>query len=664
MTGGWTKRSAAAWKGAVAGCLVFMTGRALLGAAQVSDAFPNAVAAGEVTSHSVLLWALAIQPGPVVFAVSTHADFSDIQVQAEAQAADPVLPVTVEVRDLAPGTQYFYRATDALGRFATGRFRTAAQEGSFRGLRFGVSGDWRGELGPYLALANAPERDLDFFVALGDTIYADYPSPAVPAAQARSLAEFRAKHNEVYSARFGVNALGELRSSTAVFAVPNDHEVLNDYAGGAPASSDARFTDSLAPFVNETELYRTAMQAFQEYNPIRPTVYQSSAEPRVHLKPRFYRKQQFGSDATLFLLDTRSFRDEELPGVVHPLDSSAIERFHAASFEALSDSGDLKTRRTLLGQTQLSELKADLLRAQETGSLWKFVLLGEPIQNLGFMGGSDRFDGYARERAELFRFILDHRIRNVVFISADLHGTVVNNISYQSALNQPFIPTEMFEVVTGPVAYEQPLGPTAFDVAAQTRVLPGLTLLQGLLNYVQVRDRASFEALPRSERDRLFQSIMDVQLTAIGLDPIGLENSPVRATLQEGHYVAAHTYGWSEFAVDPHTQALTVTTYGLEPRQPPASEGPAAASLEVVSRFVVRPASSSPGSPELSVRRTDAAEVEIRWPVGPVFVLQSSPVPGPSAWSDAAEAATMAVGWHVVRVPIRGTGRMFRLRGE
>ena len=97
--------------------------------------------------------------------------------------------------------------------------RTPGEPGTFRGLRFGVSGDWRGELSPYPALQNAAERDLDFFVELGDTIYADYPSPAVPADQARTLAEFRAKHSEVYSARFGLNAWAELRSSTPVWAV-------------------------------------------------------------------------------------------------------------------------------------------------------------------------------------------------------------------------------------------------------------------------------------------------------------------------------------------------------------------------------------------------------------------------------------------------------------
>ena len=118
-------------------------------------------------------------------------------------------------------------------------------------------------------MANAVARDLDFFVALGDTIYADYPSPAVPATQARELTEFRAKHNEVYSARFGRNTLADLRASTAWFVVPDDHEVINNFAGGAPGSSDQRF-EQQAAFINEAVLYRTGFQGIPRVQPHSP----------------------------------------------------------------------------------------------------------------------------------------------------------------------------------------------------------------------------------------------------------------------------------------------------------------------------------------------------------------------------------------------------------
>ena len=59
--------------------------------------------------------------------------------------------------------------------------RTAPALCDETGLRFGVSGDWRGELAPYPAIRNIQQRDLDFFVLHGDTIYAEnYSLPGTP----------------------------------------------------------------------------------------------------------------------------------------------------------------------------------------------------------------------------------------------------------------------------------------------------------------------------------------------------------------------------------------------------------------------------------------------------------------------------------------------------
>jgi hypothetical protein len=52
----------------------------------------------------------------------------------------------------------------------------------------------------------------------------------------------------------------------------------------------------------------------------------------------------------------------------------------------------------MLGNPQLERLEADLLAAQDDGIVWKFVMVPEPIQNLGPVGAADRFEGYAAER--------------------------------------------------------------------------------------------------------------------------------------------------------------------------------------------------------------------------------------------------------------------------
>ncbi|WP_242016657.1 calcium-binding protein [Pseudanabaena cinerea] len=64
---------------------------------------------------------------------------------------------------------------------------------------------------------------------------------------------------------------------------------------------------------------------------------------------------------------------------------------------------------------------------------------------------------------------------------------------------------------------------------------------------------------------------MDGGLAPLGYDPLGLNNNLaqanglIKAKLLQGDYVATQTYGWTEFDIDPTTQNLTVTTYGIKP---------------------------------------------------------------------------------------------------
>ncbi|MCI0538428.1 MAG: alkaline phosphatase D family protein, partial [Verrucomicrobiales bacterium] len=470
------------------------------------------------------------------------------------------------------------------------------------------------------------------------------------------------KHGEVYAARFGLNALGDLRASTAVFAVIDDHEISNNFAGGAPTDSNSPGTS--AAFFNETIIYRTALQAFHEYNPIQEQTYDTPGHARTHGKPKLYRTRRFGSDAAIFLLDARSFRDRELPEVRNPLNTEEIDAFNSLTFDLDPKTGTKLPRRTMLGAQQLSDLKEDLLAARMDGVLWKFVLVPEPMQNFGFADGQDRFEGYATERTELLKFIADHQIKNVVFISADIHGTVVNNLNYQLGPGQPGIPTESFEVVTGPVAYDKPFGPTVFDAAERIDFLPGANLLQLILRSLDVANRAAFDALPQMEKDRLFKSVMDTQLNLLGLDSTGLDSSDVLATLTTGNYVAVHTYGWTEFEIDRLSHRLTVTTYGIPPYTPgEATEAVVSRAPAIVSAFTVLPQTDPLTSPELEVARV-ATGVRVSWPLGATnFVLQSAISLGDTPdWSDETLNPTTVGEQNVVLLQATSVDKFYRLR--
>ena len=548
----------------------------------IPSSFPNGVASGDTTSTSTVLWTRSLTTGKVRFEISRTRLFLRPIQSHKVKVADPTVPVKVEIKGLTPGTTYYYRVTNKSRHSIIGKFRTAAssRKGSihhdkhgkfsylwqrkFRPLRFGISGDWRGELAPYPAVKNVHTRNLDFFVTLGDTIYADFPSPAVSQEQAETLEEFRLKHDEVYTQRLGFNAWARVRQSTSIFTMIDDHEVTNDFAGGAPPSTDPRFSGP-GDFINETELYRNGLQAFHEFNPIQKLTYNTPESPLTDGKPVLYRNQSYGKSAAIFLLDARSFRDTELEAVANPFDSTQVGAFIAQSFDIDPLTGQSLPARSMLSTPQLDFLKEDLIKAEEKGITWKFVMVPEPVQNLGVIGAPDRFEGYARERTELLKFIEDNQINNVVFVAADIHGTLVNNLTYQLGPGQPQIETSMFEITTGSVAFDAPFGPSVLDIAAATTVAPGVTLLDSFLSGLGLPNRQAFEALPLAQRDLALQGLIDEQIIPLGYDPIGLQDSMVHATLLEGGYTAVHTFGWTEFEIRPISKKLVITTYGIDP---------------------------------------------------------------------------------------------------
>jgi myo-inositol-hexaphosphate 3-phosphohydrolase len=307
--------------------------------------------------------------------------------------------------------------------------------------------------------------------------------------------------------------------------------------------SDVRAA-ALAPAqrVNETLLYQTGIQVFEEWNPLLPATWSGTGEARFDGKPDLYRTRTYGDDAAIFVVDARSFRDAPLPPA-DPTNPASVLQFLIASFNPT---------RTMLGVAQRERLKADLLAAQKAGTTWKFVMVPEPIQNFGVLAASDRFEGYAAERTNILKFIDDHDIDNVVFVAADVHGTLVNNLTYQLGPGQPQIPTNSFEITTGSVAFDAPFGPTVLGIAAD-------------LGIISEAEFQFYLAAPAPVQEAILQSAVNAQLSALGYDPLGLEGSPIDATITVGGATATNSFGWTEFAIAPGSRTLTVTTWGIEP---------------------------------------------------------------------------------------------------
>lgn len=546
--------------------------------------FPNRVAVGDVTQTSAVLWTRTTVPGNVSFELATDPNFNTIFATLNQSTPDPLVPIKLPVGNLIPGTQYFYRVKNGVGATEVGSFRTAAPLGTQTGLRFGVSGTIQGELAPYPAIVNVPERNLDFFVQLGDTIYADSISPDLPQVrQASTSLEFDTKYNETISERAALNSWANLASSTPIYAVWDDHDIVNNFAGGSTPAQNI-FTQALfgteGQFVNETPLFKTALQSFQDYKPLQDQFYGETGDPRTANKPKLSRTIVQGNDAASFILDVRSFRDQPLFPPPKVPTSEQVDQFLAQTFTP---------NRTILGTAQLEDLKQDLLNSENAGITWKFIFSPVPMQNLGIPEAEDRWEGYAAERTDLLQFIVQNNIENVVFVSGEINGTVVNNLTYQTGFDQPQIPTGAFEVTVGPTAVQldlgteflaAPLGPATIELTPDDLLSPDAKAVYNNLD-------------TRPVKDDFIQDVIDNRIVPLGYDSIGLENSGIDAQLIEGSYVSAHTFGWTEFVINPQTQQLTVTTYGIEPYTTPEVESIPAIIInrqpEVITQFIVNP---------------------------------------------------------------------------
>jgi phosphodiesterase/alkaline phosphatase D-like protein len=557
-----------------------------------STAFPNGVSAGDVTQRSAVLWTRAVETGRITLQIATDPSFHHIVKTKRLNVSDPLVPVKVEVDDLKSNQEYFYRFIDKSGDVIEGRFETAARSGVSEGFHFGVIADLHSRLAPYPAIKNAVDLDLDLVIKLGDTVTADVPTgvPGIFVLNDGALETFQQIHADEYSSHFGANFLAELQAKVPILAMPDDHELLDDYSGGAPLASDPRFPSQPgADFINETTVYRNSMKAFSQYNAIGERIYHGTGDDRFDGAPDLYRYNTYGSDAAIIMLDGRSFRDAE----VAPLQDVPLP-FPSISFlQSAFEPG-----RSLLGEHQLKRLKQDLLDARDNGVVWKFIMLPEAIQNFGpIIRPGDRYEGYAAERAELLKFINDHHIENVVFVTSDTHWTSVNNLTYQEFFGGPQIATSAIDINTlsvGDPGFASLIPP----VAAQLGVItPAELAFYGILPVAPDTDD-----IP-NDKDDFIKGILNGVLGALGYDPIGLDdNLPIadgliNAQLLQGDYFVGHNLGWTDFNVDATTSKLLVTTHGITPYTAEELAADPATILArmpaVVSQFEVTPSANS-----------------------------------------------------------------------
>lgn len=343
-----------------------------------------------------------------------------IRREAAASAAND-FTIKQAVAPLAPGSTHYYRFRVGSSLSGVGTFKTAPLPGTRQDVRFAWTGD-----------SEAP----DFFAYLGDTVYSD--SSKRITGPATTLAEYR----DTYKVNRDYTNLHELLAATSTYAVWDDHEVYDDFAGQTV----------------DPDRYAAGREAFLEYMPVLELPLPRDA---TCAGPALFRALKWGQAVDVIIPDERSCRSAKIDDVKAPNPATCngdlaptlpprVRAQLAAFFPTPPPAGCLAAlndpSRTMLGASQKRLFKELLLRSTGT---FKFVLSEVTIQQT-FLNPYDRWKGYGAERAEILNFICDNNIKNVVFLSADGHLNLINEVFIDLTSDPAPIATEF---VTGPVAH-------------------------------------------------------------------------------------------------------------------------------------------------------------------------------------------------------------------
>jgi alkaline phosphatase D len=438
---------------------------ATLPATASAKGFSSGVASAEVSAASALLWTRADQPGGVTLTVARDARLSrgakSFRLRARSGTDNTVQRT---VGKLEAGTKYFFRFSRKGARSDRGTFTTAPGKGSTKPVRFAWTGDSdpvldpstkRLHFSPFEVFTRMARERNAFNVNLGDTIYSDTDSEFSHVDPlALTVAQKRAKYRTMLTAA----SLRRVRAAGGMYNHWDDHEFLNDFAIDQTRYPTASGTQEGQPprivTVDGRKLYADGVKAFREYMPV---TYSRSRG--------IYRSFRWGKNLELFFLDERSFRDagaddggtcDNPPGSgtrdFAPTAPQRLRTTFAAVVPQLAappPPGCLERindpSRDYLGASQFARFTQAIKSSKAT---FKVVMNELPIQQF-YVDPYDRWEGYAAERQRLVTFLRDN-VRNVVFLTADVHANLVNDVRLRTLEDGGPVDSGILEVTSGP----------------------------------------------------------------------------------------------------------------------------------------------------------------------------------------------------------------------
>lgn len=410
--------------------------------------------AGDVTPDGAMLWTRVDRPAELRVEYGADPRFT-APTRLDGARALPETDHTAKIALPAPppGAEVHYRITardprtGAWSAPAVGRFRAPSTKPER--VTFAWGGDTCGQgygidprIGRIAIHDHIRRHRPDVFIHSGDLIYADGPlrpqktladgtvwhNIVTPekAKVAETLAEFRGNFRYTHLDP----AWRALIADTALVVQWDDHETKNNWWPGR-VLRDARYTERRCDV-----LAARARQAFFEYTPI-------AARPEA--PGRIYRHLRRGPLLDIFVLDARSHRSPNGPNTEpEPGPDTAF-----------------------FGEPQLDWLSRALATSTAT---WKIIASDQPLSlvinhattgNEGLANGrSGPPLGREHELARLLAHLKARKIRNVVFLTADVHYAAAHRFDPQRAAFTDFDP--FWEFVAGPL-HAGTFGPNPHD---------------------------------------------------------------------------------------------------------------------------------------------------------------------------------------------------------
>jgi alkaline phosphatase D len=436
----------------------------VLAPAASARGFSYGVTAGEVTDSGAILWTRADRAGTVTLQVARNKRFSkgrkSYRLRAKGSADKTVQR---RVGRLKPGARYYYRFVQkGRRRSATGTFRTAPSANANATVRFAWSGDTdaiplKGKKTPYWNTFDVFKRMQgernDFNVHLGDTIYSDSEVPGRTTPVAVTVNAKRAK----YKLNLAQRKLQRLRGSAAFYSHWDDHEFVNDFARGENSFGGGSGPSGYRVNMNGQTLYKNGVRAFREYAPVSYTS-----------RDGLYRSRRWGKNLEVFFLDERSFRSPkaDVNGACNnpqsgsadlaPTAPQATRNLFAVVYPPLAQPVSAACKaavnspsRTFLGQRQYARFTRAVKASK---ARFKVVMNELPIQQY-YVLPYDRWEGYEYERKRLLGY-LKANVKNVVFLTTDVHATLVNDARLQTLEPGGAVNSGILDVTVGPAATE------------------------------------------------------------------------------------------------------------------------------------------------------------------------------------------------------------------